>query len=672
MESEFDTSFITPSAQVDMWRFLSNRISQLPSDIPSMTISEYAESRRVLPLDTPYPGPWSNERTPYLVEIMDNMSVTSPVRHQIVLKAAQIGMTAAAENVAVYWIDAVPASILFISATDDLLKKWASKRLEPAIDSCGCRDKIFAQVSTKGSKRTGDKILSKEFVGGSLDMASAQAAPSLRSESKRIVIRDEIDGAPKQLKTGEGNWLEVSAARAMAFGDRGKIFDFSTPTTIEDSAVYPEYLTGDQRKYYVPCPRCGAHQELKWAPDDTAGYGLRPIRKDNRVVDVVYECEHCHGDIHNHEKGFLLRNGYWKPTATSSSPYIRSYHISSLYSPVGMLSWLSIWEKYEKTKDSPDGMRAFTNLYLGLPYREAGSRPKIENTVELRSNYRSGVVPDNILYLTAGIDVQRGSDRDKQNPARLELEVCGHGSLFKTSSIMYRRFEGPVDDYAAGAWNDLSEFIQNGGFTFKRADGQEFSVRIIFVDSGDGNTMDQVYQWCAGRTNTYPTKGTRRLKNAKGDEMNEFNVRRYKHTKVSEDLLMYTISTNYYKHHTYNNLNNTYRNLDDPSRPGFCAFPFDYPDKYFDMLVAEEKRADGSFHCPSGRRNEALDCRVLNLCAGDVFLDSRVFEMKVAIKAQGGTPQDIEKVNHKLILKLLQQEVKMKPITPKRIEKAEK
>jgi len=659
MFEEFNTSFVPPAVQVEMRKYLSALIGQLPSEIPNILVSEYAEKYRVLPLDTPYPGPWSNDRTPYLKEIMDNMSVTSPIQRQVVLKAAQIGMTAAAENVAVYWIDAVPASILFISATDDLLKKWASKRLDPAIDSCGCRHKIFSQVTTKGSKRTGDKVLSKEFVGGSLDMVSAQAAASLRSESKRIVIRDEIDGAPKQLKTGEGNWLAVSAARTIAFGDRGKIFDFSTPTTIEDSSVYPEYLNGDQRKYFVPCPRCGEFQDLKWAPTDQAGYGLKPVRNGDRVVDVYYECEHCHGEIYNHEKGNLLKNGYWKPTADSTDEYFRSYHISSLYSPVGMLSWLSIWNEYEGAKNDQDGMRSFTNLFLGEPYRETGSRPAIDKVIELRSAYRSGVVPDDVLFITVGIDVQRGSLKDKKNPARLELEVCGHGSMFKTSSILYRRFEGAVDDFAAGAWNDLDQHIRDGGFNFTRADGRVFPVSMIFIDSGDGMTMDQVYSWCGARRNTFPTKGTRQLKAAKGgDVMEAFNVRRYKHTKIDEDLTMYTISTNYYKHHTYNNLNNTYRNLDDPGRPGFCKFPYDYPDEYFDMLTAEEKRSDGSFHCPSGKRNEALDCRVLNLCAGDIFLDSKVFELKVEAKSRGAAPKDLENVNHKLVLRMLEKETK--------------
>lgn len=664
MYDVLDTSFVPSDVQIEMRNYINGLIKQLPSYVPNTLVSDYAQSKRVLPLDTPYPGPWDNERTPYLVEIMDNMSVTSPIRHTIFLKSAQIGATAAAENVTVYWIDEVPASILFVSATDDLLEKWSTKRLEPAIDSCGCRQKIFAQSSVKGSKRTGDKIKSKEFVGGSLDMASAQSAPGLRSESKRIVLRDEIDGAPAQLKTGEGNWLAVSEARAIGFGDRGKIFDFSTPTTIEDSAIFPLFEKGDQRKFFVPCPRCGGFQDLKWSESDQAGYGLKPSRDDKgKIKYVYYECEHCHGEIHNHEKGFLLKNGYWKPTVEAKSPYVRSYHINSLYSPVGMLSWEAMWDKYEDAKKDQDGMRSFTNLYLGLPYREAGSKPKLENVIELRRPYRSGTVPEGVLYLTAAIDVQQGSKRDKKNPARLELEVCGHGAGFKTFSILYTRFEGPVDDYADGAWADLDDFIMVGGFNFKRADGREFPVVMIFTDSGDGVTMDQVYQWCAGKRNTFPTKGTRQLKAAKGvgDAMEVFNVRRYKHTKVHEDLTLYTISTNYYKHHTYNNLNNTFRNLDDPDRPGFCQFPLDYSDEYFDMLTAEEKRADGSFHNAAGKRNEALDCRVMNLCAGDIYLDSKVFELKVEAKARGATPKDLEAINHKFVLKILTEAVKNPP-----------
>ena len=157
--------------------FLIEQNSYKPVDPPPHLISAYVEGHRVLPPNTPFPGFWENSRTPYLVEIMDNMSPYSPTIITTVMKGAQLGVTAAAENVMGYWMDANPSEILYVSATDGLLEKWATKRLEPLIDSIGMRPKISVQVDINAkSRRTGDKMYSKAYVGGNLDMASAQSA----------------------------------------------------------------------------------------------------------------------------------------------------------------------------------------------------------------------------------------------------------------------------------------------------------------------------------------------------------------------------------------------------------------------------------------------------------------------------------------------------------------
>lgn len=573
------------------------------------------------------------------------------------MKAAQLGLTAgAAENTIAYWMDECPAEILYTSATAELLEKWVIKRLEPLIDSCGFREKIFAQTENKKSRRTGDKVFIKEFIGGNLDMVSAQSASGLRSDSKRILIRDEIDGAPQMLRTGEGNWLEVSEARTNAWGERKKILDISTPTTFADSVINVLYEEGDQRQYFVLCPLCGKKQLLKFGNAKT-NYGIKADTKAGKIIRAYYLCDFCHDAIFHHHKNEMLTSGGWEPTAKSSDPFFRSYQLSSLYSPVGMLTWTDLWKKYEEAQLTPDGMRSFVNLYLGLPFKESGSRPDISKVIELRGGYRSGVIQDGVLYLTAGIDVQRGSEKDPANPARLEMEVMGIGAGYRTWSVLYRRFEGAVDDPYSGAWEELNEWAANGGMKFKRADGMEFPVVVVFIDSGDGNLTDVVYRFTGLWENTFPSKGfsaLRKRKNEKGDQAGPLNFKRYRAVKVSEDIMLYEISTNFYKTNIYNNLK-IERQPIDPQRPGFCDFPVDYNEKFFRMLTAEEKRSDGSFHCPSGRRNEALDDRVMALCAADVYLDARVMDFKAAAKVNGANAEDLQKITHRSIIDLMAQ-----------------
>lgn len=638
--------------------FLIAENERRPPSSRETDIAKWIATRRILPSRTPFPGFWRNDRTPYLEEIMNCMSPASPIQHVAIMKGAQLGLTAAAENVVAYWIDESPAEVLFISATNDLLEKWVVKRLEPLIDSCGFREKIFAQTNNPKSRRTGDKIFSKEFVGGSLDMASAQSAPGLRSDSKRILIRDEIDGAPGHLKTGEGNWLDVSYARTAAWGGRKKIMDFSTPTTDDHSLIKGLYEAGDQRKFMVPCPYCGAFQALEWGNDKTE-YGIKAIREDGKLKGVYYQCRHCKEPIKNHHKTKMLRGARWEPTAVSSSELLRTYHLPSLYSPAGMMSWRELQELWDNAQNSgdPNAMRSFVNLYLGLPYRETGARPKLDKVIELRGDYKSGSVPFGVLFITIGIDVQAGSSRDENNPARLEMEVCGHGAGFRTWSIRYRRFEGEVDDPSSGAWQELNEWAVKTELKFLRADGMIFTPSRVFIDSGDGNLTDVVYRFCSGWGSTYPSKGFSALKRRKkeaGDEQSPSNFRRYRAAKLGEAGILYEISTNYYKTHAYNNLKIDRRDT-GAQRPGYCDFPLDYNESYFRMLTAEEKRRDGSFHCPSGRRNEALDCRVMNQCAGDSFLDDEVGRVKAQAIKDGATKDQVWVVNHRSVLERMTQ-----------------
>jgi phage terminase large subunit GpA-like protein len=643
--------------------FLRKLVLGIPTTLSIIPISRYAEENRILPMNTPFPGPWSNDRTPYSVEIMDNMGPLSTVQRTVVLKGAQIGLTAAGECVTCYYMDQVPAEILFISATEELLRKWVSKRLEPAMESCGITEKIRLNQK-KSSRRSGDRTFTKEFIGGTLDLASAQSPASLRADSKRVLVRDEIDGAPAHLRTGEGSYLAVSYARTLAWGDRKKILDFSTPTTYDDSEIYKAWKLGDRREFNVPCPHCGEFQPLKWDLENDTAWGIHADIVEGDVKSVYYVCRGCEEPIYNHHKGFMLSRGYWVPTAKASEPHTQSYHISSLYSPLGMLTWEDVYQKYLSALDDPDGMRSFVNLYLGWPYKDTGTRPPIDHVIENRGGYKSREIPDDVLFLTMGVDVQRGSKRDKGNPARLEYEVCAHGSRFRTWSINYGRIVGEVNDPQAGAWKEFSDLMEKGDFIYQDKLGRSYSPSLIFIDSGYLTSV--VYQFTSTWVNTFPSKGFSALRKQKIeglDEAGPTNFKRYRSIKSGENTILYEVSTNFYKGHVYNNLKIDRVSGEGINKPGFCDFPIDYHLEYFEMLRAEEQLRDGSF-VDRGRRNEALDVRVLNLCACDVYLDLQILRMRESWKVAGVPKSELMQVNHQYILKYLEQQ-KEQPLQDK-------
>jgi phage terminase large subunit GpA-like protein len=665
---------ITPAQLADMENFLCEKIREIPSELPTLKISEHAEKHRIMPSGTPRPGPLDLSYTPYLIEPMDNMSPFSPIRRTIIMKGHQLGFTMLAECVLCYYMGYAPADILFMSATQDLLERWASRRLEPALDSYDLRRHIYAQYANKNTRKLGDKTFSKEYFGCRLDMASAQAASSQRATDKRILIRDEIDGAPAELKTGEGNWLDVSAGRVDFWGARAKILDFSTPTLVDSSAVNFEFQIGDQRYYFVPCPKCGEMQVL-------TRDRLHPININGQIDDTSYICKgqkECELKNHHKTEMMAIQNGaQWKPTAISTDPFVRSYQIGTLYSPVGTTTWHDIYKKSDKAKDKPAGMRAIINLEDGLPYRETGERIPFEKTVGLRGNYASGEVPEGVIFLTGSGDVQRGAEKwkdlsedelnaeiqkagrkapDKKFP-RVEIEILGHGDKYRTWSVDYKIFYGKIDDPFGGAWADLHKWIYDDyGLYYKKKDDKEFQVGFFGIDSGDGENTDTVYQFCEGIPNMFPIKGFKDLtqqKPEKGDQISKDNSQRFKPKKISETIILIEIATNYYRNQLYKRIQRTLASLDEPDLEqisGFCGFPRDYPDEYFKQLTNPERKKDGSFD-KRGRPAEAHDNRVYGLCMGDFWLDRYVKERQEEIRrVKGVNPLKIKDFDKKMSL----------------------
>lgn len=628
-------------------------VNRLPSRISKLMVSKYAE-KRIMPAGSPRPGPWDNSITPYLNEPMDNMSPSSPVQREIILKAAQGGWTAMAENVVCYFMDEAPADILFMSAGDDVLERWASRRLEPAIDSFGFRDKlIIAQEGGKKSKKSGDTTFNKSYYGGRLDMASGRSASSMRATDKRILIRDEIDGVPSKLTTGEGYWLDVSWARTKAWSMRRKVMDFGTPTTYEKSEIWKAYLLGDQRKFLVPCPLCGAFQPLVFG-DDKTQHGVKAVRKAGKLVDAVYMCDHCHDGFSNTQKKKVLIDGYWDATTKASEPNWVSRHWNSCYSP--FMTFRELWSEYEQAQEKPDGMRSFVNLNEGLPYKETGTRLSKSKLISLRSTYPSESIPEGVLFTTGGIDVQAGSESDPTNPPRIEVEICGHGRDYRTWSSQYIRIEGSVDNAFSGAFQELYNLIQDGKLTYKDRLDRKFTPVRIFMDSGHKTHV--VYTFVERIKGMFAVKGMGATykPDETSDKRRQDSDRRYKISKNVNDTTLYIIATNEYKNIMRSALRVQKSERGETQPKMLCEFPSDYDEGYFAMLNAETKLADGSFES-YGRRNEATDCRVYNMCAAEAYLNDAVKSVREGYKKRGFSERESKSITKEHILLKLEKKL---------------
>jgi phage terminase large subunit GpA-like protein len=229
---------------------------------------------------------------------------------------------------------------------------------------------------------------------------------------------------------------------------------------------------------------------------------------------------------------------------------------------------------------------------------------------------------------------------DAQRYPRLEVEVIGHGRDYRTASIIYKKFYGKLTDHTSGAWKKFTDWRNENpeGLKFKREDGFEFPIQMIFVDSGwspKEQMIDVVYNYCHPWDRMYPIKGAGTYKQDK-QKMHDItsamtsDVMRFKLSKSGEHPIV-LVHGNYYKGWIYRNFQNTSTRINDQP-PNSHITPADYPDSYFEALRAEKQKTNGDFWNPAKKPNEALDLLVYNKAAADFFIQDLIIRLQEQLK----------------------------------------
>ena len=155
----------------------------------------------------------------------------------------------------------------------------------------------------------------------------------------------------------------------------------STPTIRVLSRIEREFEASDQRRYFVPCPHCGAMQWLKFD---------RLRWQKGRPETAEYHCEGCETPIAEHHKTAMLEAGEWRATTTAADPTTVGYHLSALYSPIGWLSWERIVRAWDAAQGSDEAIKAFRNTILGETWVETGEAPDWQRLYDRREAWKPG------------------------------------------------------------------------------------------------------------------------------------------------------------------------------------------------------------------------------------------------------------------------------------------
>lgn len=448
-----------------------------------ITVSEWADGNRMLSgKASSEPGPWRTDRTPYLRQIMDDLSARSSVQEVVVMFAAQLGKSESGMNWLGYIIDNEPGPVMCVQPTTDMAKRFSRQRIAPMLEETPV---LRRKVRENRSRDDSNTTLMKDFAGGVLVVSGANSAAGLRSMPVRYLFLDEIDAYPLDVD-GEGDPVALAEKRTSTFARR-KVLKVSTPTVKDFSRIESAYLASNACRFLVPCPHCAEHQVLEWGADKL--HGLKWDKRPDGSPDlesVRYVCAHCGGLIEEHHKPGMLAGGHWSATKEAArGAKTTGYHMSALYAPLGWISWSDLvnqWAEAEESAKRGDisKRKTFINTVLAETWEERGDRID-EHALQARAeDYKLCTVPVGGLVLTASVDVQRD---------RWEIAVWAWGRGLESWAVDHHTIYGnpAIDD----DWEPVTAYLQRR-YT-QDWHGGSLGISAISIDSSD--QTQAVYNW---------------------------------------------------------------------------------------------------------------------------------------------------------------------------------
>ncbi len=555
-----------------------------------LRLSDWCDQNRVLSgEESSISGRWKTSFTPYLKEILDNLSPFSNVKKIYVMKSAQVGLTEAGLNWILYIIAQEPTKVWYCLPTEKAIKSASKLRFEQALRQ---HPKVQAKILSQGSAKEVSQQRLKVFEGGSLQFISTQVAKNLRSEAIKYIFCDEIDEYSLDLEL-QGSPIELLLQRQTSFSD-SKLFAVSTPTIKGRSLIEENYNSSDdQRAFMLPCPYCQFYHEWK--------------REIFDMRNEVMKCPKCNREYGEKYKLEMMKQGKWvslreEPLAPEQITSV-GYRLNSFYSPVGFVSWNDMSKKYNACKKDQNKLKTFTNTMLGETWSMQGAQlNEYELLARAEKNEYDPLrnLPHQIQIISAGVDIQAD---------RIELEILGHGHNQETWSLDYRVFTGSTLLPSNEIFNHVRSYLKGLSYT-KRVVGErdkKFSVSYVAIDSNYRSTTIAQFALTLGRTGVFCIRG-RAYSRSTNDKP---------YTKMKKGWNHYTLDVDYYKEQVFSLLQV------EQYGDGYCHFSLPHNNKfYFEMLTAEEKQEatnqKGFKFEKTKDRNEALDCRVYAMAALDM------------------------------------------------------
>jgi phage terminase large subunit GpA-like protein len=610
---------------------LASAASVLASAAPALrpprrlSLSAWADEHFYLSAESAAePGRWRT--IPYQRGIMD--AITDPAVEQVsVMKSARVGYTKILDAAVGYYVHQDPCPIMIVQPTVEDAEGFSKEEIAPMLRDCPVLAAIFPDAGPRDGQNT---ILHKKFPGGVLSVVGANSGRGFRRVSRKVIALDEVDGYPPSAGD-EGDQIKLAIRRGEYYWDR-KVIIGSTPLVAGGSRIEEEFLKGDQRRYHVPCPQCGEMDFFTFREQsdgaEPRGHYMKWHEGDPDGAFFVCRKNGC--IIEHKDKRWMVERGEWRADAPFRGH--ASFHVWAAYSYSPNATWGHIAAEFlEAKKGGVEQLKTFVNTVLGETWHEKGEAPEWQRLYQRREQYARGTVPPGVLFLTAGVDVQKD---------RLVYEVVGWGEDRQSWSIDAGVIPGdPAKDET---WNKADELL---GSTYPAEDGSRYPIRMLGIDSGF--ETQAVYNWARSYSGiVMACKGSATAKTMV-DAPKPVDVN-YRGKRIARGCKVWAIGVDMVKVELYGwlGLEPPTKESGAPFPPGYCHFP-EHGEDFFKQITAEHRvkhvRRGGfvslEWAVIPGRENHQLDARVYARAAtGPLRLDQIAAAARARSMLMTGSP----------------------------------
>ena len=438
-----------------------------PSD--SGDIVDWLEANVYAIPDSPIPGPFRSDRTPWIAEAL-RIAADPETRMLSVLASIQSGKSLFARLFSCHVIANNPGPMMILQANDTEAKDFMLRYCRPLWKHC-------PPVQERMTEGDSDRSSIADFDRMMIYSRGIWNEANLQRLSLRYTIADECWLAPN------GHLAELSA-RVTAFGWLGKRI-FMSQGGNAGSEFHNLHEGTDCRDWNFKCPHCGFLQPWVWEqirfPDtakDTGSWDLKQVSEG-----TTYECVSCTKRLVDNNAVRLEANagGQFIATKTAST----KGHIGLHWNSLATMSWGELGVLMLKAKEISDAYgdeeprRIFKQKRLALPWSEEGgtmiTTPESgeynltddwegEAVINARGKVldrddegAKGAIP----FRTMGVDVQRG---------HFWVVVRRWGKMGHSRLKAFARVD---------TWQGVEDFAKLHGVHYA----------MVFVDSGD-NTQE--------------------------------------------------------------------------------------------------------------------------------------------------------------------------------------